>query len=269
MSRKIIISIVACLLCLLPNLSMAQTLEYWFDDQFDQLSTTTIATSEAEQELSLDLRNNTKFPYGFHKLHMRIIIGGKPSAVYSTGVLKLAAGKATKLEFWIDGDRENITTIDGKLANNGKDYIFINELNLGDISPGYHRLYCRPVSNSKITTGAITSVPIIVKSLYSNIDPAEVTVTEQAYWIDNEEPEIVTVAHPRNVITQPYKFDTRNLSEGQHTLYMQFGNSAGIWNGPVSTTFTKTKYEPPVITALILCLSGKNTILFVNTPVAP
>ena len=93
MSRKTILQLWLCLLCLLPGQVVAQTLEYWFDDHYDQLGTTSIATTNAVQTLNLDLRDNTRFPYGFHKLNMRIIIAGKPSSVYSSNVLKLSAGK--------------------------------------------------------------------------------------------------------------------------------------------------------------------------------
>ena len=171
MSRKIIISFVACLLCLLPGLSQAQSLflyeywfdddfgsrvvksmsgndtevsinantalldngvhkfsframrsdgkysaitsslflkrtaaqssqmEYWFDDNFDQRDIVPISNTEEEQIFRLNLQNNTKYPMGFHKLNIRVTLaGGSESAVYSTGVLKLAAGRATQLE---------------------------------------------------------------------------------------------------------------------------------------------------------------------------
>ena len=115
-------------------------MEYWFDDNFDQRESISIGNTEAEQSLELDLRDNTKFPMGFHKLNIRVTMEGEgESAVYSSPVLKLSAGTATSLEYWVD-DRSNVYTIEGRLASDGKDYIFINELDLGDISPGHHRL---------------------------------------------------------------------------------------------------------------------------------
>ncbi|MBR5061735.1 MAG: hypothetical protein IKX24_06285, partial [Prevotella sp.] len=146
MSRKITIPLWLCLLCLFPRLTMAQTLEYWFDDHYDLRNTTSIAASDAEQELNLDLRDNTKFPMGFHKLNMRVTLAGKPSAVSSSAVLKLAAGKISQLEYWVDDDIANrkITnskTISGKASNDGgSTYQFFNDLDLTDVTPGYHRL---------------------------------------------------------------------------------------------------------------------------------
>lgn len=275
MSRKITISLWLSLLCLFPIQSMAQTLEYWFDDLYDLRNTTSIAASDAEQELNLDLRDNTKFPMGFHKLNMRVTIAGKPSAVSSSAVLKLAAGKIAQLEYWVDDDIANskITnskTISGKASNDGgSTYQFFDNLDLTDVTPGYHRLYYRAVSNSKRTTSAISMTPIMVKSMYYTDNAKDLTVTEQAYWFDDEEPEIISVADPQNVITydkKPYTFDTRKLADGQHTLHMQFANSAGVWSETESSTFTKTRVNVPMIAVNASVEEGVVTLKYNSLP---
>lgn len=244
-------------------------MEYWFDDNFDGRDEVDISSAEDEQTFELDLRDNEKYPWGFHKLNMRITLeGGGESAVYSSGVLKLSAGKATTLEYWLDGDRSNVHTISGSLASDGKDYLFVSDLDLGAVTPGHHRLYCRAVSNSGKTASAVTMTPIIVKSRY-NVSSAEaetLTVTEHAYWFDNEEPEVLPVDNPKNIITQPYTFDTRRLSDGQHTLHVQYGNSAGIWNGPVDYTFTKTRVNDPLIAANVSVEDGVVTVNYTAVP---
>lgn len=246
MSRKLFVSIIVCLLCLLPHEAMSQTLEYWFDDQFDQRSSTSISTSDVEQELSLDLRDSSKFPFGFHRFNMRIIIDGEPSAVYTSGVLKFSAGRASQLQYWVDDDFANAHTIDGIPTEDGKDFKFVTDLDLGDITPGHHRLYCRPVSNSKITAGAVTSMPIIVKSRY-NIDPADVKMTHYSIAVDNEEPMVLDVLTPKETITIPYTLDARYLSTGNHTIKAKLWNSA---NAGVSTEqkFTVAESETPIVT---------------------
>lgn len=272
MSRKNNIKLWLCLLCLLPVQIVAQTLEYWFDDHYDQRATTTIATSEEVQEIRLDLRDNTKFPFGYHKLNMRVMVSGKPSAVYSSGVLKLSAGKATKLEYWVDdeyiSDKGQVKskTISGSATGDGSTYQFVEDLDLSDVTPGSHRLYYRTVSNSGRTTSAVSMTPVMVKSRYNVDNPETVTVTEQVYWFDDEEPEIITVADPKNIINQPRTFDARKLSEGQHTLHMKFGNSLGLRNGRVSTTFIKTKEDPPVIEAQASVENGVVTLKFNSVP---
>lgn len=256
------------LLMLLPLCGYAQTLEYWFDDQFAQRTTTTIASTDAMQELELDLRDNAKFPTGFHTLNMRVTIGGKPSAVYSSGVLKLAAGKISKLEYWLDDDLAHSKTIGGKESTDGTQFQFLDSLDLTDATPGYHLLHCRAVSNSGKTASAVITTPIMVKSLYNVGNSETLTVAEQAYWLDDEEPEIISVTNPENLLKRQHTLDARHLSDGKHTVHMQFKNSAGIWSGPVSQTFTKTKIEAPKITANASVKDGVVTLNYNAVPYA-
>lgn len=247
--------------------AQSSQMEYWFDDNFDQRDFLDISNTEEEQTFELDLRNGTKYPMGFHKLNMRITLeGGGESAVYSAPVLKLAAGRATQLEYWVDGDYANVRTIGGTATEDGTGYKFVTDLDLGDITPGHHRLYCRPVSNSKKTAGAITSMPIIVKSKYHVENPEELKVTEYAYWIDNEEPAVVSVSKPQNIINQPLTLDTRKLSDGQHTLHVQFGNSADIWNAPYDTVFNKKHVDDPMIAANATVEDGVVTLKYTAIP---
>lgn len=223
-------------------------MEYWFDDNFDQRASISIGNTEEEQSFDLDLRDNNKFPMGFHKLNLRITLeGGGESAVYSSPVLKLSAGTATQLEYWIDDDRSNVHTINGNLASDGKDYIFVNDLDLGNVSPGYHRLYCRAVSSSKRTVSAVTMTPVLVKSKYHVDDPSTLTVTRQAYWIDDEEPVEKAVTNPKEIMNFIHPINERQLSVGQHTIHMQYANSAGLWSSVGELTFTKEKTPDPVI----------------------
>ena len=239
------------------------TLEYWFDGMYDQRVQTPFDAGNGEmQELTLDLRSNTTFPMGFHKLNLRVIMNGKASPVYTSHVLKLMAGSPNKLEYWIDGDIANSKTIDGQVSADGSVYLFTSDLDLGDVTPGYHRLFCRGVSSSRRTVTAVVSTPVIVKSKYNMDHPENLTVTDQAYWFDDEEPVVLTVAYPKNVITQPDRLDARRLSDGQHTLHMQFGNSAGMWSGVVDHKFTKTKVADPVITASVTENQGIATFKF-------
>lgn len=268
MRRNRIIQLWLCLLCLLPLQSMAQTLEYWFDDHYDQLGTTSIAATDAEQELSLDLRDNTKFPFGFHRLNMRVIIGGKPSSVYTSHVLKLSAGTASKIEYWVDDEKnaKNAKTVECETNNNGSTYQFIGNLDLSDVTPGHHRLYYRAVSNSGRTATAVSSTPILVKSKYYVENVEELKVTERMQWFDNEEPETITLSPSENIYRWEKDFDTRKLSEGQHTLHMQFGNSAGLWSSPLDVTFNKTKVKEPVITVNAGVFDGTLKMSFNTVP---
>lgn len=222
-------------------------MEYWFDDKFDQRESMSISNTEDEQTFELDLRDNAKYPWGFHQLNMHITLeGGGESAVYSSPVLKLSAGKATQLEYWIDDDFAHVHTISGSLASDGQDYLFVNDLDLGDVSPGHHRLYCRTVSSSGKTASAVTMTPIIVKSRY-NVNSADAKVTQYSLSVDNEAPVIAKLGSPDNDITFEQDFDVHDLTPGTHTLKAKFWNNFGACVGEESQ-FTVTVPETPTIT---------------------
>lgn len=235
------------LLMLLPLCGYAQTLEYWFDDQFAQRTTTTIASTDAMQELELDLRDNAKFPTGFHTLNMRVTIGGKPSAVYSSGVLKLAAGKISKLEYWLDDDLAHSKTIGGKESTDGTQFQFLDSLDLTDATPGYHLLHCRAVSNSGKTASAVITTPIMVKSLY-NSKAANAKMVSYTIAIDNGKPMEMPIINDKpegtNVV---HTVDARNLTPGEHTLKASFKNSFGV-STMIEEPFRVEAPESPTLT---------------------
>lgn len=193
-------------------------MEYWFDDNFNQRDSISISSTEDEQEMTLDLQNNTKYPMGFHKLNMRLKIEGEGmSAVYSADVLKLSAGKATKLEYWIDNDRAHSKTISGKTATGG--YLFSTDLDLSGITPGYHLLHCRAVSSSKRTVSAVTTTPIMVK-LSSGIK-----VIQYSLAVDGNSPVTYPIANPANEVEVSHVLDASKELNGEHRLKMFFWNS--------------------------------------------
>ena len=246
MSRKTFISIVACLLCLLPALTYAQSLtryEYWFDDDFAGRVSGNL--SGASDAVSLSIGTD-QLENGVHKFSFRARQSdGKYSAITSSLFLKLSAGTATQLEYWIDGDYEHARTISGELASDGKDYLFVTNLALGQVSPGHHRLYCRPVSNSRITAGAVTSVPIIVKSRYNNL--TNMVVTDYSIAVDDEEPILKPIVNKKEIVNINDSYDARSLSLGEHTLKTSFKNSLGV-STILEQPFTVVQMEAPSIT---------------------
>ncbi|MBP5392375.1 MAG: hypothetical protein J6Y59_00990 [Bacteroidaceae bacterium] len=258
-------SAVTSSLFLKRSAAQSSQMEYWFDDNFDQRDFLNISNTEEEQTFELDLRNGTKYPMGFHKLNMRITLeGGGESAVYSAPVLKLAAGRATQLEYWVDSDYANVRTIGGTQTEDGTGYKFVTDLDLGDITPGHHRLYCRPVSNSKITAGAVTSMPIIVKSRY-NIDPANVKMKSFAFVVDNEEPVTINADRDDELILNPYTLNVNDLNPGSHTLKAHFWNTANA-GVALEQTFKVNSTEPPTITLTAQEKDGQVTLKFNSIP---
>lgn len=248
MRKNIIITLLLSLLALFPGLMLAQTLtsyEYWFDDDVDGLQTGTLSGTNDAVTIQADARGLSQ---GVHRLNFRARQSdGSYSAVTSSVFIKLAAGVGNKLEYWIDNDRRNVPILDGSLASDGKDYIFNRTLDLGDISPGYHRLYYRARSSSGGTASAVCMSPIIVKSRYYHDPNEEVNVEKYGIAVDDGAMEMFDVPNPRDTITQNHILDASHLSAGGHTVKATFWNSAGM-STSVEQAFNVTVPEEPSIT---------------------
>ena len=222
------------------------TLEYWVDD--DIANKKTLGGSQTGDSIAfignLDLQGVT---LGSHRLHFRAtsLSGRTNSPLCTANILVLAAGSPTTLEYWADDDKENIKTISGIKSDDH--VIFTGNFDLSDVSPGVHHLYYRTTSASRRTNSPISVEPILVKSKYHVDDPSTLTVTRQAYWIDDEEPVEKAVPNPENDMNFIHPINKRELSEGQHTIHMQYANSAGLWSSVGELTFTKEKTPDPVI----------------------
>jgi hypothetical protein len=204
-------------------------LEYWFDDNYDQRESIPISANGEEESLSLDLRSNTKYPFGFHWLKLRAAVAGAgTTSVCTEPVLKLSAGVANKLDYWIDGDISNMRTLEGNNASDGNGYVYVTDLDLQDVSPGYHRLYCRTRSSSGYTSSAVTMTPFIkvTSGIASTLE----------YWVDNDRSNVRTLAGVPASDGNGYVFtsqlDMRSVDPGYHVLYFR----ARSENGGTSTS---------------------------------
>ena len=203
------------------------TLEYWFDDNYEQRETMLLQATEEMQQFDLDLRSNTLYPTGFHKLNMRVIANGYASPVYTSHVLKLMAGSPNKLEYWIDGDIANSKTVECKSMDDGSMYAYMDDLDLGDVAPGYHRLFCRGVSSSRRTVTAVVSTPILVKSKYI-MDASKATLVSYDIAIDNEDAVSIPFQTQKAENEINRMLDCINLTEGQHEVKVSVANSMGL-----------------------------------------
>ena len=152
------------------------TLEYWFDDKIDQRESKTIASDDALQEFELDLRDNTKYPLGFHKLNIRVNIDNQASAIYSTGVYKFPVGNATRLDYWIDNNTADIKTIAPKIANDGSaSFLFHDDCDLSGASIGFHKLNMRAYIDG--VPGAVYTANVFKQPMGSG--------AKLEYWLDD------------------------------------------------------------------------------------
>ena len=197
-------------------------LEYWLDDKIDQKESQPIVNYEAVQEINLDLHDNVKFPIGVHKLNMRVTINGQPSAIYSSSIIKLAEGSISHLEYWLDDKIKDSKTVSVKTSNDGTAYLFLDEFDLTNATPGHHRLYCRAVSDSKHMVSAVTMTPILVKPIISN----DAKVIQYTVAVDDETAMTYPIKEPADEVEITHSLDASKLAKGQHSVTMSFYNSS-------------------------------------------
>ena len=203
-------------------------LEYWFDDNFDQRESRSISDGPEEQELTLDLRNNTLYPPGFHTLKMRATVAGQGvSTICSSGVLKIAAGRVGYLEYWVDDDFTNVRTLDAHSAEGG--YIFTSDLDLSDVAPGFHSLNLRARSASGLTASAITT------SNFLKLCGGMLTGLE--YWIDDdfENAQIIYEGPIHDEFCFINELDMSNVAPGYHVINFRARNNSGRTMGAISS----------------------------------
>ena len=254
------------------GLGDSKVLEYWFDGNRAKSQTLTGVTP-SDDPFAIDFSDIvdcTALVPGFHTVSYRVVCdnGLTSSSVVTKAFLKYSGlGDAKILEYWFDDNRKDIKRVAGVASSDdGKAMDFIQDVDLSQLSAGHHRLYCRVVSKDGLTNSAVSMTPIMVRSKYDNVDPASLTMTDYAYWFDDEEAEVITKANPKVGLKLDDGLDARRLSDGKHTLHMQFGNSAGIWNGPIDFPFTKEKMEEPKIVATANAENGVVTIKFNSVP---
>lgn len=245
--------------------------EYWLDGNTDDIKTLTpkIANDGSATYQIHDDCDLTGASIGFHKLNMRVTIDGQPSAVYSTGVFKMPEGNLSKLEYWFDDEFDGSKprkTLPGKLANDGSaTYQFFNYLDIDNLTPGHHRLYCRAVSDDGLISSSVTSTPVVVKTKFDYLDPADAKMTRYSITVDDGEPTELTLSSPGQIVDIDKYYDMRDLSAGSHELKLKFANTYGAGISERST-FTVEERETPVINLTAQESDGLVNIKFNSIP---
>ncbi|MBR4390353.1 MAG: hypothetical protein IKT00_14430 [Prevotella sp.] len=211
-------------------------LEYWFDDKFERRATMKVNVGNGmPQTLNLDLNDDVAFPYGLHRLNMRLAIGGSNySPVYSGLVMRLPDGQKDEISYWLDDDYKYGRHVIKAKKVDGKSAFFNATLNLSAVAPGMHRFKYRVTTNG-FDDGPVYEVPILVTKKYNS--QGEVFVVSESRWFDGQEnPTQMSLANPQSMMTRSYVLNPADYSDGQHVFYVQYENSAEVW-GEVNATY--------------------------------
>ncbi len=232
--------IYSALVLKLPAGTGNSVLEYWFDDNIEELSSIPIdITSGNLQKLDLEMNNFASFPLGFHKLSMRIVAYGcQYSSVYSAYVMRLPNGQTNELTYWLDDDYQNGRHVIKAKKIEGKDVLFDVAINLSSVAPGMHRFKYRIATNG-FDDGVVYEVPVLITKRYNN-QQWDVSVVGESRWVDEmASPVPLALSNPQSQITRSYVLNPDDYSNGQHVFYVQYKNSADVWSATNATYFYK------------------------------
>lgn len=215
-------------------------IEYWFDDDNTKLGTIPVSlTASGIQKLDLDLSSLDNFPYGLHKLNMRVAAyGNQYSPVYSTMVMRWPTGPFNYIAYWLDDDYDsnNLKRIKAS-GSNAVEGFFETNLNFRDAAPGMHRLHYR-VSRNAVDFGPVHEEPILITRKYVKTEGESVAIIK-SYWADDKQGVQNSFANKNNVLTWGHTLDPNDYSVGQHSFRVRFQNSAEVWSEENVTYFYK------------------------------
>ncbi len=242
MRRTRLYQILICLLCLFPVWSQAQSLtqyEYWVDDNFSARKSAGLSGYEADIDVGIDA---SRLGNGLHKLSLRVQQSdGMYSPVTTHYFFKAQVSNGGKLEYWFDGNRKKINTVDCHVSSDGEAYLYTNGLDLNAITPGYHTMFYRFINDDGTTSSAVSMASVIVTSNLSNGGKLE-------YWFDDNRENVSTVdgkvASTGDALIFNSDLDLNEVSQGMHRMYYRLVDAKGKPNSAVSMTpvMVKSKY---------------------------
>ena len=221
------------LLLLLPASLSAQSLtlyEYWFDDDFSGRNVGTLSGKDAVINTSIDTRS---LDVGQHWLKLRVRQSdGKYSAITVSPFWKFLIGEAKWLEYWFDDDYTNSKRLAGTAASDGNGYVFMGDVDVSELSPGIHQMFCRAVSDDGMVATAVST------SSFLKLVTGEAKWLE--YWFDDDYANAKRLAGTAASDGNGYVFnnevDVSELDPGHHRMYYRAVSDDGFVSSSVSTS---------------------------------
>ncbi len=218
-------------------------LEYWFDNNRSNPGTIPVdIKSGTLQVLDLDMTNLTNFPYGLHKLNMRVAAyGNQYSPVYSAFVMRLPMGATNQITYWLDDDYQNGKRVVTSYLLDQQGRHFIPNLNFSGASPGMHRLMVRVTTNG-VDHGVVYETPVLVTRKYAKKTKDEVvTVVGESRRVDDLTGIWDNSFVPQSLLVRYFDLNPDNYGVGQHELHLQYSNSSDVFSAENITYFYKEK----------------------------
>ncbi|MBR1547130.1 MAG: hypothetical protein IJ637_00170 [Prevotella sp.] len=238
-------------------------LEYWFDDDIEHRATKAVSAEGGQvQTLELDLSDDSSFPYGLHRLNMRIAVGGtRFSPVYTSVVMRHRQGPRNYLTYWLDDDyanRQRVWTSTG----NGHQFVFSSRLDFSRVAEGMHRLKMR-IATNETDDGVVYEYPVLVVRRYQKSD--NVVVKSDATWMNDNSVKAKDLANPKSLLTKQYVLDPETFEpDRQYAFHVQYINSAQVWSSINTTYFYRDATTGTLRAGRVLQDDGEVTVIDVT-----
>ncbi|PXX96833.1 hypothetical protein DF185_19520 [Marinifilum breve] len=221
--------------------------EYWIDDDFSNRQTSAIPISEvANINQVIDTKSLSN---GFHSIHFRYKDDSKQWSIpVTTFFRKYNAGsealvrKVNQFECWVDDDFDN--RISSSIPANTS--VNIDQvIDTKSLSNGFHSIHFRFKDDTNQWSTPVTS---FFRKYNAGSEALVRKINKFEYWIDDDFDNRISSELPlaeTAAISQVQ--NTKELSNGFHSIHFRFRDDSGLWSSPVTSMFRKYGNESELI----------------------
>ena len=199
--------------------------QYWFDGDLNS-SQSMVLPSDTNFSHSIPTQQLT---VGLHTFNIRYRQDSSNySAVVSSVFLKRNTSiSASEMEYWIDGDFVNRSTL--PFITNGSSVAL--SLPMQSLTNGLHTLSVR----YRDTLGVFSSV---VNHSFMKLNKT-ISASEMEYWIDGDFANRSTLPFTTNGSLVALSLPMQSLTNGLHTLSLRYKDTLGVFSSAVNQSFMK------------------------------
>lgn len=214
--------------------------EYWFDNDYSNMSLTNISNSN--NFILSDNLNANNLNNGLHTFNIRFKPDGKLwSSVASSFFYKIPVPVTgtPKYQYWFDNNSQDSVTVVVGSTNN---LILLDSL-INAQPVGLHTINLRFYPDGGLWSSVVSSF------FYKNPTTSIInnTIARCVYWYDNnwQDPRVVYYGGQQD-LSSIINTDTEELSIGMHRVSMMFKDDKGSWSSVISDSFNRVAISSPV-----------------------
>ncbi len=213
--------------------------QYWFNDDFDVATTTTLTPGETVN-LQTDIDASHLTP-GVHIFYLRFKddngLWSSPVAQFIYRISTQGAGatnEITEYQYWFDDDFDGAIN---QTVTASQNYQMLTDIDATSLASGVHIFYIRYKDNRGQWSSPTAQ---FFYKFSEQVSVQNNGNTRYQYWFDDAYDEAVSQTIPSTSNFQLLSdIDATALSSGVHIFYLRFQDERGQWSSPVAQFFYK------------------------------